>query len=261
MALAPRSPIAKGLATAGLLAHVVVSKYADHQPLNRLVTIFRRLGIDLSRQTLCGWVGKVFAALTLVEEALWTSILSSHVLGADETPVKVLQEGRGQCARGYLWCYLGDQDEVVFDFSMGRRAETPMRALEEFHRGVLVCDAYAGYDEVDADQAGPRAGRVHGARAAEVFEAKDLDPDRALILLALFRQLYDVEERDPQGAVRLARRAPSAGLRAAAGEERTGARADSRSRSSATAARSCPRARWGRPSGTCTTSGPTSRGS
>lgn len=125
VALAPKWPITKVLAAPGLLAHVVVSKYVDHTPLARLTTIFARLGIDIPRQTLCGWVEKIYLVLALVEAAQWRSVLASHVLGADETPVNVLEEGRKQCARGYLWCYVGDEDEVVFDFSMGRGSQTP----------------------------------------------------------------------------------------------------------------------------------------
>jgi transposase len=195
VALAPRGPIAKGLATAGLLAHVIVSKYVDHAPLSRQSTIFERAGIEIPRQTLCGWVEQVYVLLAGVEAAQWTSILSSHVLGADETPVSVLEPGRKQCARGYLWCYVGDRDEVVFDFSMGRRSETPTRALSDYHTGVLVCDGYSGYDELDRTKPGlVRAGCMAHARR-KVYEAKDVDPDRAMILLALIRLLYDVEEQ------------------------------------------------------------------
>jgi transposase len=194
VALAPRSPISKGLAGPGLLTHVIVSKYADHVPLSRLATIFKRLGIDIPRQTLCGWVEKVHWLLAAVEAAQWASILTSGVLGADETPVKVLELGRKQCARGYFWGYVGDQAEVVFDFSMGRGSEMPMRALKEYLRGVLVCDGYGGYDAVDRTKPDVvRAGCMAHARR-KVFEAKDVDPDRALILLALIRQLYDVED-------------------------------------------------------------------
>ena len=119
---------------------------------------------------------------------------SSHVLGADETPVNVLEEGRGQCARGYLWCYVGDRGEVVFDFSMGRGSETPQRALSDRTQGVLQCDAYSGYDVLERTH--PllvRAGCMAHARR-KVYEAKDTDVERALALLALFRRLYDVEE-------------------------------------------------------------------
>ncbi len=193
VALAPKGPITKGLAAPGLLAHVVVSKYVDHTPLTRLTTIFARLGIDIPRQTLCGWVEKIHVLLALVEAAQWRSVVGSHVLGADETPVNVLEEGRKQCARGYLWCYVGDQAEVVFDFSMGRGSETPLRALAEYREGVLVCDAYAGYDELDRTRPLLVRGGCMAHARRKVFEAKDLDPERALILLALIRQLYDHE--------------------------------------------------------------------
>jgi hypothetical protein len=173
------------------------------------------VGVEISRQTLCGWVGQVFALLTLIEEAQWRSVLASEVLCADETPVKVLQEGRKDCARGYLWCYLGDRGEVVFDFSMGRRAETPTRALEEFRGRALLCDAYSGYDRLEREKPGlVRAGCMAHARRG-IFEAKDSDPDRALLLLAEFRLLYDVEEAiaEVPCATREARTAIALGLR------------------------------------------------
>lgn len=195
VALAPRSPVAKSKAGAGLLAHVLVSKYADHVPLHRQAEIFRREGVELSRQTLCDWVGQVFLRLAAVEQALWASVLSSQVLCADETPVKVLDMERRECARGYIWVYAGDQGEMVTDFSIGRRSETPTKALELFQGRTLVCDAYAGYDQLERTKPGlVRAGCMAHARR-RVFEAQGTDPERALLLLALIRRLYDVEAK------------------------------------------------------------------
>ena len=128
VALAPKGPIPKGKATASTLAHVVVSKYVDHLPLVRQVSILRRQGVSLSKQTLCGWVRQVSELLGPIERAMWDSILSSQVLQADETPVKVLVPGKKQTKRAYLWAYLGDQDEVAFDFSMGRGSDVPIAA-------------------------------------------------------------------------------------------------------------------------------------
>lgn len=194
VALAPLRPVQKGLAAPGLLAHVAVSKYVDHLPLARLERIFERLGVPIARQTLCGWVEKIYEVLVAVEAAQWASVLASHVLGADETPVNVLEAGRPQCARGYLWCYVGDRGEVVFDFSMGRGSETPLRALRDRPEGVLQCDAYSGYDVVERTHPRmARAGCMAHARR-KVYEAKDTDVERALVVLALFRQLYDVED-------------------------------------------------------------------
>jgi transposase len=90
---------------------------------------------------------------------------------------------------------VGDRDEVVFDFSMGRRSEAPTRALESRDSGVMVCDAYAGYDEIERKKPMlTRAGCMAHARRS-VFEARDSDPTRALLLLALIRRLYEVEEK------------------------------------------------------------------
>lgn len=195
VALAPKSPTPKGLATVGLLAFVAVSKYADHLPLARLSGIFARMSVEIPRQTLCTWIEKVYELLEPVERALWASVLSSRVLCADETPVNVLVAGRKECARGYFWVYLGEDGEIVMDFSMGRSAQAPRRALNDFHGAVLLCDAYSGYDQLERDRPGLiRAGCMAHARR-KVFEASETDPDRALVLLALIGALYDVEAR------------------------------------------------------------------
>jgi len=194
VALAPKGPIPKGKATASTLAYVSVSKYVDHLPLTRQVSILARQGVRISKQTLCGWIRQVSELLAPIERAMWQSILSSHVLSADETPVKVLVPGRKETKRAYLWVYLGDQDEVAFDFSMGRSGSAPIAALKDFRQGVLLADAYGGYDRFVREHPGvSRAGCWAHARRY-FFEAKSHDPSRALAILALVRMLYAVEK-------------------------------------------------------------------
>ena len=194
VAPAATSPIARGKATASLLAHVAVSKYADHQPLNRQVGILARSGALLTKQTLCGWIRQTSEILAPVEKAHWESILSSHVLQADETPVKMLDPPKKQCTRAYFWAYVGDRAEVAFDFSVGRASEAPLRALEGFRGRYLQSDGYSGYSPVK--RANPQMVRVaclsHVRRG--FYDARGLDPPRALTVLALVRQLYDVED-------------------------------------------------------------------
>lgn len=193
VALAPRNPVQKGLATAALLAYVAVSKYVDHLPLARQSGIFERLGVEVPRQTLCSWIERIFELLAPVEAALWASVLASRVLCADETPVQVLVPGRKDCERGYFWVYLGDQGELVLDFSMGRGSQAPRRALKGFRGEALLCDAYSGYDQLPQERPGlVRAGCWAHARR-KVYEAQDTDPVRAMVLLALIGALYDVE--------------------------------------------------------------------
>jgi len=116
------------------------------------------------------------------------------VLQADETPVKLLDPPRRSCRTAYLWAYVGTQGEVAFDFSMGRGSDAPLRALKEFRGAVLQADAYAGYNAVErANPSLVRAGCLSHMRR-KFYDARELDPDRALVTLARVQQLYEVEQ-------------------------------------------------------------------
>ena len=151
-ASAPARPIARGLAGAGLLAHVLVAKYCDHLPLYRQSAIYAREGVELERSTLADWVGQCNALLRPLVQALRKHVLSATKLHADDTPVPVLSPGEGQTRTGRLWTYVRDDgpagDEtppaVWFAYSPNRRGEHPQRHLAHF-KGVLQADAFAGF--------------------------------------------------------------------------------------------------------------------
>jgi transposase len=103
---APDHAIARGRAGAGLLAHIVVSKYDDHLPLYRQAEIFARDGVSLETSTLSGWVGATAAALQPLLDALVADVLSSETLHVDDTPVPVLAPGTGKTKTGRLWTYV-----------------------------------------------------------------------------------------------------------------------------------------------------------
>jgi transposase len=105
---APSRPIDRGLAGPGLLAHVLVSKYADHQPLYRQSEIYAREGVDLDRSTLAGWVGATSELLAPLVEAVRDHVMSASKLHADDTPVPVLAPGNGRTKTGRLWTYVRD---------------------------------------------------------------------------------------------------------------------------------------------------------
>jgi transposase len=190
----PPSPVERGKASASLLAHVAVSKYADHLPLNRQAGILARQGVDITKQTLCGWIRQVSDILEPVEAAHWASILSSHVLQADETPVKVQDPPKKECRRAYFWAYVGDAGEVAFDFSMGRGSEAPLKALSGFRGRYLQADGYSGYGPVQrANPSMVRVGCMTHMRR-KFYDARALDPERCLVLLARVRGLYEVEK-------------------------------------------------------------------
>jgi transposase len=144
----PAHVIDKGIPTAGLLAHVLVAKYLDHQPLYRQEGIFGRAGVAIPRSTLAQWVGICGVRLQSLVDALREALLGRAVLHADETPVAMLSPGKGKTHRAYLWTYGSSQyDElkaVVYDFAEGRAGENASRFLEGWS-GKLVCDDYAGY--------------------------------------------------------------------------------------------------------------------
>jgi transposase len=152
---APSRPIARGLAGPGLLAHVLVSKYADHLPLYRQAEIYAREGVDLERSTLADWVGGTSELLKPLNEALRRYVMSARKLHADDTPVPVLAPGQGKTKQGRLWTYVRDNrpagdaaaPAVWFAYSPDRKGEHPHRHLADFH-GTLQADAYAGFNRL-----------------------------------------------------------------------------------------------------------------
>jgi len=154
-AAAPSRPIERGMAGPGLLAHVLVSKYADHLPLYRQAEIYAREGVELDRSTLAEWVGGCSRLLKPLVEALRRHVMSAEKLHADDTPVPVLAPGNGKTKTGRLWTYVRDDrawgdatpPAVWFAYTPDRKGEHPRAHLREF-TGTLQADAYAGYGTV-----------------------------------------------------------------------------------------------------------------
>jgi transposase len=107
---APERPIAGGLATPALLTQVLISKYCDHTPLYGQSQIFARHGVDLSRSTLVGWVGGACWWLEALHDRLCKNVFASDHLFADDTPIPVLDPGRGRTKTGRLWVYAASND-------------------------------------------------------------------------------------------------------------------------------------------------------
>ncbi len=105
----PSMPIERGRPGAGLLAHVLVSKYADHLPLYRQSGIYARHGVDLARSTLADWVGRSARLLDPLVDALERHVLGGATLHADDTQVPVLAPGAGRTRTGRLWTYVRDE--------------------------------------------------------------------------------------------------------------------------------------------------------
>lgn len=149
---APTKPIARGKATFGTLAHVVVSKFDHHLPLYRQAEMMAAQGIELDRSTLAGWVGQAAALLDPVVSRIREEGLRAAKIHTDDTPVPVLDPGRGRTATGRLWVYVVDDRGsgaatpplTWYRFTPDRSGIHPQRELASFS-GHLQADAYAGY--------------------------------------------------------------------------------------------------------------------
>jgi len=144
----PAQVIDKGIPTSGLLAHVMIAKFADHLPLYRQESIFGRAGLAIPRSTLAQWVGVTGVQLQPLVDALREVVLGQEVIHADETPVQMLMPGTKKTHRSYVWAYatsqFSDVAAVVYDFSPSRAGEHARNFLQDW-RGKLVCDDFGGY--------------------------------------------------------------------------------------------------------------------
>jgi transposase len=149
---APARLIEGGLPTEATVAHVLVSKYADHLPLYRQAQIYARAGLTLDRATLADWVGRAAFLLRPVHERLLQKLKASAKLFADETTAPVLDPGRGRTKIGQLWTYARDDRPwggldppgVAYVYAPDRKSERPLEHLSGF-KGVLQVDGYGGY--------------------------------------------------------------------------------------------------------------------
>lgn len=187
------SPIERGLAGPGLLAHVVVSKYEHHLPLYRQQRMLQNQGIRLTRSTLCGWVGQCVELLRPIYEAVVGDILESRILHTDDTPVKFLEPGERRALEGRLWAYVGDRKhrQVAYQFSRNREKKWTKDFLGDW-RGFLQADAYKGYDHLFTGGTIMEVGCWAHARR-KFFDAQGADEERAVWALGMIARLYHLE--------------------------------------------------------------------
>tara|TARA_R110002072_G_scaffold189948_2_gene347008 strand:- start:15894 stop:17432 length:1539 start_codon:yes stop_codon:yes gene_type:complete len=191
----PAQVIDKGVPTSGLLAHVLVAKYADHLPLYRQETIFERAGHAIPRSTLAEWVGKSGVALQPLVDALRDELIQQGILHADETPVPMLSPGKKKTHQAYIWAYASTSQSalqaVIYEFAPSRAGKHAREFLQAW-QGKLVCDDFSGY------KAGFKQGITEigcWAHARRKFYDLDVSGKSTLAEQALryIRQLYKIE--------------------------------------------------------------------
>lgn len=187
------SPIPKSMATAGLIAEVIIEKYEHHLPLYRQEKIFLQYGAEIPANTLGNWVMQGAEVLSPLGDILFNQINKISVLQADETPVKVLKPDK----QGYFWgfhsCDPGNRF-IVFEFSLSRAARVANQRLKNF-QGTLQTDGYSGYNELRRRTGIIAIGCWDHARRkfVEVIKVSHSDQGMAGKLLALINRLYEVE--------------------------------------------------------------------
>jgi transposase len=205
----PDHPISRCKADVGLLAWVVVNKYADHLPLYRQERIFAREGVVIPRTTQDGWLLSIACAMDPLHEALKRAVLERDILFTDDSVIPLIEDGRGRTRQARLWVYVGGGSGpplVIYDFTVDRRKERPIEFLRGW-KGYAHADAYSGYDELFRTPGVIEVGCwAHGRRG--FVEAIDSRPREASEMVARIRGLYAIEKevRNAGAETRLAAR-------------------------------------------------------
>jgi transposase len=190
----PEHPIARCKADLGLLAWIVISKYADHLPLYRQETIFGREGLSIPRSTQDGWLLQVADAINPLYDVLKAATLDSGVIFTDDSVIPLLEPGLGRTRQARLWVYIRGGPGprlVIYDFTEDRRKARPLEFLANY-QGFVHADAYSGYDELFRRKSIVEVGCwAHGRRG--FVEAMDSRPREASEILARIGQLYEIE--------------------------------------------------------------------
>ena len=192
----PPQPIEKSTAGASLLAQVIVAKWADHQPLHRQEKMFERHGITISRKTMGGWMAQCAELLDPLYQLMKKELLSSKVIGTDDTSVKVLDRKLSFARTGRIWPYVGDVHHpvIVYDYTATRSRAGPAKFLEGY-QGYLQADAYSVYDAFFKSARGMTEVGCWMHARRYFFKALESDEPHMGPALHLIARLYAVEER------------------------------------------------------------------
>lgn len=153
--IAPVPPqiIPKGIASGGLLAHILTAKFEDALPFYRQEKQFTRLGVDLGRATMCNWAIKAAESCQPLLELLHNEVLSGPLINVDETTVQVLDEpGRSPTAKSYMWVFRGgppSSPNILYQYHPSRAGDVAHTFLREY-QGAVQTDGYSGYNFLDS---------------------------------------------------------------------------------------------------------------
>jgi len=191
----PERLLDRSLPAAGLLAHILVSKYCDHLPLYRQEQIYaQRHQVQLPRQTLARWVALAADWLKPIYEQIRTGVMAGGYVQMDETPIDYLEPGNGTTKQGYLWTSCRPGGDVFFHWATSRAAACLQEVVPLDFTGTLQCDGYAAYRTFAHQHQQPivLAGCWAHVRR-KFYEARESAPRLAGWLLNQIQHLYRIE--------------------------------------------------------------------
>lgn len=192
----PESLLNRCQADDSLLADILVKKFADHLPLYRQSEMMAREGIHISRQTLCQWVLRAGKALKPLYNEMISQILKSENIFYDETPIKMLEPGKGKTRQAYMWVLVGGQSSNpgyrIYDFQIDRCHYHAAEMLKDYH-GVLHSDKYGAYETL-ANKKKLTWCPCWGHIRRKFFEAESGDPKFRDWVLRQIRYLFMLEK-------------------------------------------------------------------
>lgn len=205
---APANVLEKSCVDVSLLAGLLVDKFSYHLPLHRQHQRMKDAGVTVARTSLLNWCSRAIDLLEPVVHAQYQSILTSHVLGMDETPIKAGKaKAKGKMKQGYLWPLYGDKDEVMFHFNPSRGTKVIQEQLGEQFNGVLLCDGYAAYQAYAENKDKVTLANCWSHTRRYFEQANTIDPAASEAALQQIGQLYSHEEHirndDLSGQVKL----------------------------------------------------------
>ena len=154
---APEKLLPNSILTPSLAAGVFCSKYLNAVPLARLAEDFERLYMNISRQTLANWMIAVSDRyLEHIYRRMHQEILKSKLIHCDETPFKLVDQGKTPSSKDYMWVYhtMAAYDSppiFLYDHQGGRSADIPREFLKDY-KGILVTDGYQVYHKLASER-------------------------------------------------------------------------------------------------------------
>ncbi len=203
--IAPVPPqiVPKGIASAGLLAHILTAKFADALPFYRQEKQFARLGVEIGRATMCNWAMKAAEACTPLLELLSQEIRSGPLINIDETTVQVLHEpGRSPTTKSYMWIFRGGDPQkvsLIYRYAPTRSGDVAASFIKKY-KGAVQTDGYVGYDFLDTKDSIIHLGCwAHVRRkfmdAAKAGSSKSKKRGSVDVALGYIRKLYGIEKQ------------------------------------------------------------------